>query len=99
MTRHDDTWTVHPGGAIPFSLAPLYSDARQRVLASRRLRDYVGSILQCGLASDEAHLRWVCEAAVAEIEEWAKAEHARREDEINALIFDAERLEERRAEL
>lgn len=98
MPRHDDAWNVHPGGAIPFALAPLYSEARQRVLASRRLRDFVGSILQCGLASDADHLRWVCEAAVAEIEEWARAEHARREDEINALIFDAERLEERRAE-
>lgn len=67
-----NTWRVHPGGEIPFTLATLYADARQRVLGSRRLREHLEIILSDGYAADEDHLRWVIRGAVSEIESWAK---------------------------
>jgi hypothetical protein len=65
-------WQVFPGGAVRWSLATLYADARQRVLSSRQLRSYLEIILSDGYADDEDHLRWVVEGKVSEIETWAK---------------------------
>lgn len=95
----EELWNVYPGGAIPYRLALHWADARQRVLSSRRLRDYLATILQPGLAGDEGHLRWVATAPVDEVAAWAVTEHTRREDAINEIIAAAERQEERRAEL
>jgi hypothetical protein len=68
----DTDWQVFPGGAVRWSLATLYADARQRVLSSRRLRPYLEIILSDGYADDEDHLRWVVEGKVSEIETWAE---------------------------
>lgn len=65
-------WKVYPDGAVPYGLAALYADARQRVLSSRRLRPHLGVILSDGYASDESHLLWLVRGKVAEIEHWAK---------------------------
>jgi len=66
-----DQWRVYPGGLIDFANADLYATARQRVLHSRRLREYLDIIMSDGYASDADHLRWVKTAKVAEIESWA----------------------------
>jgi hypothetical protein len=65
-----DAWLV-TGGQVPFDLAPLYADARQRVLASPKLSKYMDIILSDGYA-DEDHLRWVTKAKVSEIVAWAE---------------------------
>lgn len=70
-----DKWRVHNSDTavhVPFDLAMLHSDARHRVLHSRRLSPYLDIILSDGYASDEDHLRWVVRGRVGEIEAWAK---------------------------
>jgi hypothetical protein len=70
-----DTWRVHTNTGVanvPFDMALLYADARQRVLASRRLAPHYDLLLGDGYASDEDHLRWVVSARVGEIEAWAQ---------------------------
>jgi hypothetical protein len=65
-----DVWLVR-GVGIPLPSATLFADARQRVLASRRLSKYHPIILGDWPQGDE-HWRWVCKAKVSEIESWAK---------------------------
>ena len=70
-----DAWRVHTNTGVanvPFDMALLYTDARQRVLASRRLAPHHDLLLGDGYASDEDHLRWVVSARVGEIEAWAQ---------------------------
>lgn len=59
-------------GARPTPLATLYSNAKQRVMRSPRLRDYLSIIMDDGWSGDEDHLRWVIRGKVGEIESWAK---------------------------
>jgi hypothetical protein len=66
-----DAWKVY-GGMTEWERAPLYADARQRVLKSRRLSKYMDIILSDGYATDDDHLRWVIRGRVSEIEAWAK---------------------------
>jgi hypothetical protein len=66
-----DAWKVY-GGMTEWERAPLYADARQRVLTSRRLSKYMDIILSDGYATDDDHLRWVIRGRVGEIEAWAK---------------------------
>lgn len=63
---------VYPDGAIPYGLATLYADARQRVLRSPRLAPYLKIIMSDGFADSESHLLWVMRAKVGEIEGWAQ---------------------------
>jgi hypothetical protein len=67
-----DAWLVRGKREVPWSLAPLYADARHRVLHSRRLAPYLDIILDDAWADDEDHLRWVIRGRVGEIEGWAK---------------------------
>ena len=68
-----DTWITHGPRVIrPLESATLYAHARQRVLASRRLRPYLETILGDHPEGDD-HLRWVAKARVGEIETWAKS--------------------------
>ena len=70
-----DTWRVHTNTGmanVPFDRALLYADARQRVLASRRLVSHYDLLLGDSYGSDDDHLRWVIGGKVSEIEEWAK---------------------------
>jgi hypothetical protein len=60
------------GGMIEWEWAPLYADARQRVLGSPRLSKYMDIILSDGYATDDDHLRWGIRGRVGEIEAWAK---------------------------
>jgi hypothetical protein len=70
----DAAWTWKVGRvSIPERLALLYADARQRVLASRNLRDHYYTIMDESWSSDEDHLVWVLRAKVSEIASWAKA--------------------------
>lgn len=66
-----DAWLVR-GGGIKWELADLYSDARQRVLASPRLSKYYDIIMSDGYADSKQHLTWVKSARVGEIEAWAQ---------------------------
>ena len=66
-----DNWRVY-GGMTEWELAPLYADARQRVLGSPRLSKYMDSILSDGYATDDDHLRRVIRGRLGEIEAWAK---------------------------
>jgi hypothetical protein len=59
-------------GARPTPLATLYSNAKQRVMRSPRLRDYLPIIMDDCWAGDEDHLRWVIRGKVGEIELWAR---------------------------
>jgi hypothetical protein len=59
-------------GARPTPLATLYSNAKQRVMRSPRLRDYLSIIMDDGWSGDEDHLRWVIRGKVGEIELWAR---------------------------
>jgi hypothetical protein len=59
-------------GARPTPLATLYSNAKQRVMRSPRLRDYLSIIMDDCWAGDEDHLRWVIRGKVGEIELWAR---------------------------
>lgn len=65
-------WRVHPGGLVQFAHASLYSEAKHRVLRSRRLRDYLGVILDDMHSDDTEHLGWVAKGKSSEIEAWAK---------------------------
>jgi hypothetical protein len=76
-----NSWTVMPGGPVPYDSAMLYAEARHRVLHSRRLRPLLGVILADGYAGDDDHLRWVVSGRVGEIESWAKQIVADAEDE------------------
>lgn len=67
-----DAWLVRGEREVPWVLAPLYADARHRVLHSRRLAPYLDIIMDVAWADDEAHLRWVIRGRVGEIEAWAK---------------------------
>ena len=65
-------WITHGPRCIrPLESATLYADARQRVLASRRLRPYLEIILADRSEGDD-HLRWVIRGKVKEIEAWAQ---------------------------
>lgn len=65
-------WLTHgPRVARPYESAVLYSDARQRVLGSKRLRPYL-DIIFSDWAGGDGHLRWVIRGKVSEIESWAK---------------------------
>jgi len=67
-----DSWiTYGPRCVRPFESAALYSEARQRVLASPRLAKYMDILLAEGWA-DEDHLRWVIRGKVSEIVAWAE---------------------------
>jgi hypothetical protein len=67
-----DGWiTYGPRCVRPFESAALYSEARQRVLASPRLSKYMDILLAEGWA-DEDHLRWVICGKVSEIVAWAE---------------------------
>jgi hypothetical protein len=71
----NEKWRVHTTSGVayvPYSLALIYADARQRVLASRRLWPHYDLLLGDGYASDEDHLRWVVSGRVGEIEAWAQ---------------------------
>jgi hypothetical protein len=68
----NDVWLVHPGGMIHFENSALYAEAKNRVLHSRRLRDYLDIIMGDGYADDQKHLLWVAKGKVSEIESWAK---------------------------
>ena len=57
---------------VEWRMATLYSEARQRVLLSPRLREYMSIIMDDGWAGDEDHLRWVIRGRVGEIEQWAR---------------------------
>jgi hypothetical protein len=63
--------TYGPRCIRPLASAALYADARQRVLASRRLRPYLEIIL-ADCWNDNDHLRWVIKGKVQEIEAWAR---------------------------
>lgn len=65
-------WSVYPDGAVPYGLATLYADARERVLRSPRLAPYLKIIMSDGFADSESHLLWVVRGKVSEIEGWAK---------------------------
>lgn len=70
-----DKWRVHNNSGVvhvPYALAELHSNARHRVLCSRKLSPYLDIIMSDGYASDEDHLRWVISGKVSEIEAWAK---------------------------
>jgi hypothetical protein len=73
-----DAWRVY-GGMTEWERAPLYADARERVLRSPKLSKHMATILSDGYASDEDHLRWVIRGKVSEIVAWA--EQIRRDDD------------------
>lgn len=68
-----DQWRVGDQKTyVPYELAPLYAQARHRVLHSRVLRDH-HDVLLCGLhAAEPGHLHWVCVAKAADIARWAE---------------------------
>jgi hypothetical protein len=66
-----DAWRVY-GGMTEWERAPLYADARQRVLGSPKLSKYMDIILSDGYATDDDHLRWVIRGKVSEIVAWAE---------------------------
>lgn len=71
----NDKWRVHTTSGVayvPYSLALIYADARQRVIASRRLYPHWDLLLGDGYASDEDHLVWVLRGSVGEVEAWAR---------------------------
>jgi hypothetical protein len=67
----DDGWMI-AGHTVPWYLAPLYGEARQRVLHSPLLSAYLDIVLSDGFADDEDHLRWVIKGRVKDIHSWAK---------------------------
>ena len=67
-----DAWLVTGGRDVPWALAPLYADARHRVLHSPKLAPHLDIILGDGYADSDDHLRWVINGRVGEIEAWAK---------------------------
>ena len=66
-----DGWLI-AGNTVPWSLAPLYGEARQRILRSPLLSAYLDIVLSDGFADDEDHLCWVIKGRVKEIHSWAK---------------------------
>lgn len=67
-----DAWLVHGRREVPWALAPLYADARRRVLHSPKLAPHLDIILGDGYADNEDHLRWVVRGRVKDIEAWAQ---------------------------
>jgi hypothetical protein len=63
-------WQVY-GGMTEWERAPLYADARQRVLGLPKLSKYM-DIIMSDYASEEDHLRWVIRGKVSEIVAWAE---------------------------
>jgi len=57
---------------VPWELASLYADARQRVLTSDRLYGYYHILLSDGYASDKEHLTWLVKGRVQELIDWAQ---------------------------
>lgn len=60
------SWLID-GMEIPWELAALYADARQRVLSSRRLRDHYKVIMNHKDHDIKDHLVWLLRAKTEEI--------------------------------
>lgn len=67
-----DAWLVTGQRSVPWALAPLYADARNRVLHSPKLSPHLDIILGDDYADKEDHLRWVIRGRVGEIESWVR---------------------------
>jgi hypothetical protein len=71
MTKIDQWRVGNQKTYTPYDLAGLYSQARDRILHSRVLRDCLDILLADGYAGDEDHLRWLCRGRIVEIAAWA----------------------------
>lgn len=71
MTTDNWAWSVD-GKKISHQNALLYSNAKHRLLHSRKLFPLTDIILSDAYADDEIHLKWVISGKMVDILSWAR---------------------------